>query len=90
MRLQIRYLLLHVNSVLHDLWLAFLSFDTHFKYFIDDFLKIFNHIVVLILSVLVGLVYDADEYLPIVLEGSSKSLQIVVDLFSWNKQESVN
>lgn len=80
MCLQVRYLLLHVNRVWNNLLLTFLRLDTNLEDFIDDFFEILNQIVMLILSVLISLVYDADEDLPIVLEGSSESFQIVVDL----------
>ena len=79
-RFQVCYLLLHVDSVLHDFPLGFLSLDAHFEDFIDDLLEVFNHVVVLRLKVLVRLVDDTDEDLTVVLKRPPECLQVVVHL----------
>ena len=77
---QVCYLLLHGNRVLHNLLLGLFRGDAHLEDLIDDLLQILNHIVVLRLKVLIRLVDNAHEHLTIVLQCTSKCLQIVVNL----------
>ena len=86
MRLQVCYLLLHVDCVLYDLLLSLLGLDTHFKHLVDDLLEVFDHVVVLDLEVLVRLVDNADEDLAIVLQSSPQCLQIVIHLIGKSKK----
>ena len=80
MRLQVCYLLLNIDSILYDLLLGLLGLDSYLEGFVDDFLEILDHVVVLRLEVLVCLVDDADEDFTVVLQGAPQSLQIVVNL----------
>ena len=74
MRFKISYHLLHTNGVFNDLLLALLSLDTHLEYFVDYFLEILDHVIVLCLKVFVCLVNDAYEHLSVVLKGAPKRL----------------
>ena len=74
MRFEISYHLLHTNGVFNDLLLTLLSLDTHLEHFVDYFLEILNHVIVLCLKIFVCLVDDAYEDLSIVLEGAPERL----------------
>ena len=77
-RLQVCYLLLHVDCVLYDLLLGLLGLDTNFEDLVDDFFEVLDHVIVLGLEVLVRLIDDADKDLAIVLQRSPQCLQIVI------------
>ena len=74
MRFKISYHLLHTNGVFNNLLLSLLGLDTHLEHFVDYFLEILNHVIVLSLEVFVCLVNDAYEDLSIVLEGAPERL----------------
>ena len=74
MRFKISYHLLHTNGVFNNLLLSLLGLDTHLEHFVDYFLEILNHVIVLSLEVFVCLVNDAYKDLSIVLEGAPERL----------------
>ena len=74
MSLEICDLLLHVDSILHDLPLRLLGLNPNLEHLIDDLLNIFNHIVMLRVKVFISLIDDLDKDFTVILEGTSKCL----------------
>jgi hypothetical protein len=80
--LQVRYGLLHLESVLGQLLLDLLGFYAHLENFVNDFLEVFNQIVVFELHVFVGFVDDVNKHFAVVLQGTSQSLKVIIHLKS--------
>ena len=80
MCLQVGDHLLLARVVLHNLLLDLLGLDADLEHLVDDLLQVLHHVVVLALEVLIRLVNDVDEYLAVILEGTTQRFQVVVDL----------
>lgn len=79
MGLEIGDQFLRTRVVLHNLLLDLLRLDAHLEDFIDDFLKILYHVVVLGFKVLVSLVDDVDKHLSVVLQRTTQCFQVVIN-----------
>ena len=84
MGLEIGDQFLRTRVVLHNLLLDLLRLDAHLEDFIDDFLKILYHVVVLGFKVLVSLVDDVDKHLSVVLQRTTQCFQVVINLHKNN------
>ena len=72
--------LLCAPVIFHNLLLDLLRLDADLEDLVDYLLQVFNHVVVFTFEVLVGLIDDVDEYLTVILEGTTQRFQIVIDL----------
>ena len=80
MHLQVRDGFLHLEGILSKLLFDLFCLDPHLEHFINDLLEVFDKVVILRLYVFVGLVDDVDKDLPVVLQCTAQSFQVVVHL----------
>ena len=78
--LQIAYEFLNLVSVVDYFALALICLDSDLLHGVCDFLEILDEVIVLDFEVFIRFVDDVDKHLSIVLESSSQSLHIVVNL----------